>query len=131
MIENRKMNQVNTISEKKFGIFFGAVGFVIFGYQYFYAHQLQWATLLAGIAALVLAFFMPSVYKYPNMLWFYLGIFLQKLFSPVLLAVMFFIILLPFGLAKRWFSKSKNTVGKTGWVEVNQTYDADSFKHLF
>lgn len=131
MIEDRKLNHKNTITERKFGFFLGAVGFVVFAYLYFQTHTFHWAILLASAAILVLAFLLPSIYKYPNKLWFYLGLFLQKLVSPVLLAVMFFVILLPFGLAKRLFSKNKNTVGKTGWIEVNHTYDADSFKHLF
>lgn len=63
-----------------------------------------WA-LLAGIVLLLVSFAQPSLLSGLNKLWAKFGMLLHKATSPVLLAILFFLILSPFAVVMRLFRK--------------------------
>ena len=77
------------------------------------------AIVLAGIAMLA-----PRVLHRPNLLWARLGLLLGKIVSPVVLGVLFFLVLAPFGIVMRALGKDplRLTIDRdatTYWIERN------------
>lgn len=63
----------------------------------------------------------PGILTWPNKQWMRLGFLLQKIISPVVLAIIYFGIFTPYGLflkifQKDTFNKTFNPKGKTYWV---------------
>lgn len=89
-------------SERSFGIVF-AVVFALFG---------SWPLLqetgpgleLLGISAAfgLLAWLRPAVLRPLNRLWYRIGVLLNRIVSPVVMGAIFFLMVLPFGLVRRW-----------------------------
>ena len=56
-----------------------------------------------------------------NSIWFKVGIFLGNFISPIVMAIIFFIVITPISLLLRLFNKDvlnlKNNKGKTYWIK--------------
>jgi hypothetical protein len=135
MLETRKTIDHNQISEKKFGITFGTVFLLLAFATMFYGWFSCWIPLAMACLFLAAAFFLPSVLYYPNRVWFYFGLLLQKITTPIILGVMFFVLLFPIGMVLRLLGKGslrkefKDTSTKTYWVEREK--NEIKFEHIF
>ena len=81
--------------------------------------------MVLAFVFMMIALLKPSLFKWPNYLWFRFGILLGKIVSPVVMALIFFLVIFPTGLALRLFKKDilglkidKNK--KTYWVHRDQ-----------
>jgi hypothetical protein len=92
-------------SERSFGFvfaaFFSIVGAAAAWNQ---ARGYGWWIALGFLCAAV-AWFAPSVLKPLNLLWFRFGLLLHRIVSPVMLALMFFLVFTPVGWCMRLFGK--------------------------
>lgn len=100
-----RLESVQSGSNRSFGFvfasFFGIVGLLplLTG-----SASKPWALIVAGIFLLV-AIVHPRVLAPLNRLWFRFGLLLHKIVSPIMLAIMFFLVITPIGLLMRALGK--------------------------
>tara|TARA_B110000003_G_C16579456_1_gene507490 strand:+ start:203 stop:607 length:405 start_codon:yes stop_codon:yes gene_type:complete len=109
-------------SPKSFGIVFSIVFLLFSLYPLINSEGVKvWALLLA-VVFLLLAFIAPNILSFPNKLWFKFGIFLGSIIAPIVMALVYFLTVLPTGLIMRLLGKDllkqkldKNA--KSYWIE--------------
>lgn len=108
-------------SDRKFGLAFG--GFFCFVALWPLVHHaaLRWWALPVAAVLLVLAVFAPHFLAPLNRAWFRLGLALNKIVSPVLMAVLFFGAVVPLGWFLRWkgedlLSLKRAPEAETYWI---------------
>ena len=92
-------------SEKSFGIVFSIVFLLISLYPILEYKQLQVWALIVSIVFFIISFLAPKILEPLNNIWFRFGIMLGSVISPIIMAVVFFIVILPIGLMMRIFRK--------------------------
>ena len=130
------INHISTekSSEKSFGIVFSIVFLVIALYPLTNSDNFHiWAIIISALF-LLLAFIMPQILALPNKLWFKFGILLGSITAPIVMALVYFIAVLPTGLIMRLLGKDllkqkldKNA--KSYWIE--RTEPMGSMKNQF
>lgn len=111
-------------SNRSFGFVFAAVFFVIGAFPLLAGKSaLVWA-LATGAAFALVALAIPVVLAPLNRLWLKLGLLLHKVVSPIVLAILFFVVITPMGLAMRLFGKDPLRLrldkgSKSYWIERN------------
>jgi len=116
---------VNKSSPKSFGIVFSIVFLVVALYPLTNSEGLRiWALTMSAVFFL-LAFVAPKVLAFPNKLWFKFGILLGSIIAPIVMALVYFIAVLPTGLIMRLLGKDllkqkldKNA--KSYWIERSE-----------
>jgi hypothetical protein len=112
-------------SPKSFGVVFSVV-FLLFG-----LHPLinsegikVWALIISAVF-LLLAFKAPNSLSFLNKLWFKFGILLGSIIAPIVMAIVYFLTVLPTGLIMRLLGKDllkqkldKNT--NSYWIERSE-----------
>ena len=125
-------------SERSFGILFT----ILFALAAAYGVYAGWPTLrisvLAGLCAAMLAagLFAPNVLRPFNRAWFLLGQLLEKIFRPIVLGMMFFLMITPVAFVIRIFGRDELRLKKrrvpSYWLERDPPGpEADSFKNQF
>jgi hypothetical protein len=125
-------------SNKKFGLLFFGVFFVLA----LYAYSKNEATLIIGLLFLLSSVFLISSFFYQSLLsplnkaWFRLGLALGKIVSPIVLGIIFFGLITPVALIARLLGrdelKLKRPKKSSYWSEpIGSNSDADSFKNQF
>ena len=92
-------------SEKSFGLVFSIVFLIVYLYPFFFNKSSNLWALFICIIFLLLAFFYPKALKYPNKIWYYFGLILGFIVSPIVLALIYFTTVVPTGLTIRFFNK--------------------------
>mgnify|MGYP001475359285 CR=1 FL=1 len=102
------IDENNSVSNKKFGLFFGAVFGVLAGYFFVYGDEL-FSRLFALIALcfLLISFAAPIILTPMNKLWMGLGSLLGRIVSPIILGVIFFGIFSPVAFISKIFSRDE------------------------
>tara|TARA_Y100000817_G_C16806486_1_gene522187 strand:- start:623 stop:1015 length:393 start_codon:yes stop_codon:yes gene_type:complete len=124
-------------SNKNFGITFGIIFIIVSIILFFY----DLSYLLLAFIGLIFIFLgiINSKFLYPlNFIWFKFGIFLSRLISPLILFLMFYLIITPYGLIVRLFkkeireikSKKKTLKGNTFWNKSDIKYDINFDKQF-
>ena len=109
-------------SPKSFGIVFSIVFLIVALYPKTNSEDIHlWAVIVSAIF-LLLAFVAPQILELPNKLWFKFGIILSSIIAPVVMALVYFVAVLPTGLIMRLLGKDllkqkldKNA--KSYWIE--------------
>jgi hypothetical protein len=112
-------------SEKSFGVVFSIVFLIFSLYPLINSESLRiWALVVSAIFFL-LAFFAPTMLVIPNRLWFKLGLLLGSIVAPIVMALVYFVTVLPTGLLMRLLGNDllkqkldKNA--KSYWVKRNE-----------
>lgn len=106
MESNRSADPVQASSERSFGIVFCVVFLIVACWPLVFggAGVRLWALAVAA-AILAVALLRPRWLAAPNRLWFRFGLLLHAVVSPIALGVIFFLGILPTGLALRLFGK--------------------------
>jgi hypothetical protein len=113
-------------SPKDFGIIFSIVFLIIALYPLTNSEDVRlWAMVVSAIF-LLLAFVASQLLELPNKLWFKFGMLLGSIIAPVVMALVYFIAVLPTGLIMRLLGKDilkqsldKNT--KSYWIERSES----------
>jgi ABC-type phosphate transport system permease subunit len=99
--------EIKTGSERKFGlvffVFFALVGIAPLWHRAGGAMRV-WALILAAIF-LVLSLFWTVPLKPLNRGWLKFGLLLHAIINPVVMALMFYVVVTPFGIGMRIFGK--------------------------
>lgn len=92
-------------SDRKFGLTLGGIFAFIAVWKA--ATWSAWGFLWGGLAAafIILALTRASLLSSPNRLWLKFGLLLHRIVSPIIMAILFYVTILPVGLLMRAFGK--------------------------
>ena len=115
------MADVKIGSNRSFGIVFFIVFLLIAIYPLINNEDIRIWSLLVSIIFLVLGIINSNILSPLNKLWFKFGILLGKIISPIIMAIIFFLVVTPIGLMMRIISKDllnlKYSDYKSYWIE--------------
>ena len=111
-------------SNRSFGIVFFIVFLIISFYPLTYNGDITGWTLVISIIFLILGFINSKILNPLNKLWYNFGIFLGRIISPIIMALIFFAVVTPIGLIMRLLRKDLlnlkyNKKNKSYWIEKN------------
>ena len=115
------MDDIKISSNKSFGIVFFVVFLLIAIYPLTNGGDIRiWSGIISFIF-LVLGLLNSSILTPLNKIWFKFGIILGKIISPVIMAIIFFLVVTPTGLIMRILRKDilnlKFNQNKSYWIE--------------
>ena len=131
-----KLSDIELPSNRKFGLLFTFV-FAAVAVYFFTAANLTWAYLFVIVA---LIFFVITLTNEKlllplNKLWMRLGFLLGMLISPIVLGIIFFGVITPYGLIMRLFGRDElrlqKRINQTNWVSRSQDMPQTDFTKQF
>ena len=131
-----KFSDIELPSNKKFGFFFTFV-FAILAFYFLFIDSILWAQALAILAAffLLITVIIPQVLLPLNKLWMRLGLLLGMIVSPIVLGIIFFGLVTPYGVVMGMFGRDelrlKFTKKSSHWISRSESIKSDSFKNQF
>ena len=131
-----KLSDIELPSNRKFGLLFTFV-FAAVAVYFFTAANLTWAYLFVIVA---LIFFVITLTNEKlllplNKLWMRLGFLLGMLISPIVLGIIFFGLIAPYGLIMRLFGRDElrlqKRINQTNWITRSQEMPQTDFTKQF
>ena len=114
-------SEKNKSSNRSFGIVFFIVFLIIGTYPMLNEGDLRLWSLIFSVIFLILGLLNSEFLTPLNKIWFKFGIFLGKIFSPLIMVLIFFFVVTPIGLLMRFIGKDvlnlKFNNDKSYWVE--------------
>ena len=92
-------------SPKSFGVVFSIVFLIVALYPLANSEDIRLWAIIVSAVCLLLAFVAPQVLELPNKLWFKFGMLLGSIIAPVVMALVYFITVVPTGLIMRLLGK--------------------------
>ena len=115
------MDDIKISSNRSFGIVFFIVFLLIALYPLTYSQDIRIWSVIISLIFFVLGLFNSKILTPLNKLWFKFGIFLGKIISPIIMAIIFFLVVTPIGLLMRLLGKDlinlKYNNNKSYWIE--------------
>ena len=99
------INDVKIGSNRSFGIVFFAVFLIISIYPLINGNNIRLWALIISLVFLIFGLLNSTILNPLNRLWFKFGIFLGKIVSPLIMAIIFFIVVTPIGIFMRILRK--------------------------
>jgi hypothetical protein len=114
--------QVKASSNRAFGWVFVIVLLIIALWPLTLGGALRWWSLIVSGLVAVVTLAAPRLLTIPNRLWLRLGLLLHRVVSPVVLAIMFYIIITPLGLLMRIFARDnlrlrRDAAAESYWIK--------------
>ena len=131
-----KFSDIELPSNKKFGFFFTFV-FAILAFYFLFIDSILWAQAIAILAVLFLLItvIIPQALLPLNRLWMRLGLLLGMIVSPIVLGIIFFGLVTPYGVVMRMFGRDelrlKFTKKSSHWISRSESIKPDSFENQF
>ena len=100
-----RQHDIRASSNRGFGWVFTIVFAVIAVWPLFFGGPLRWWSLITAGVFLVITLAAPALLALPNRLWLRFGLLLNRIVSPVVLAIMFYLVVTPTGMLMRVFAK--------------------------
>ena len=92
-------------SNRAFGVVFTAVFLIVALWPLLSGQSPRiWALAVSGLVLLITVA-VPGLLTVPNRLWMKFGLLLHRIISPVVLAILFYVVVTPMGLIMRAFGK--------------------------
>ena len=108
-------------SNRSFGIVFFIVFLLIFFYPLLKNENISTWSLIISLVFLILGLVKSKFLSPLNRLWFKFGLLLGKIFSPLVMGTIFFVVVTPIGLLMRLFNKDllnlKLNKKKSYWIK--------------
>ena len=108
-------------SEKNFGQIFFLLFFIIAIYPLFKGGNLKVYLLILSIIILSFAYLLPQMLKIPNKIWLKFGVILSKFMTPLILAIMYLVTIVPIGVFFKFTNrdplKLKKLPKSTYWIK--------------
>lgn len=131
-----KTKHENLPSEKSFGLVFAVFFSILGAYPIIGGNPPRvWCFILA-LALAVASVTFPNLLFFPNLLWYRFGSFMHQLTQPVILGVVFFFIITPFGVFIRILGadllrlKKRDSV-QSYWLNRESTEDREKMRLQF
>lgn len=100
-----RAQHIKSSSNRAFGWVFVMVFLIIGAWPLVSGGAPRWWSLIISGVVLVVTVAAPALLTLPNRLWLRLGLLLNRVISPVVLAFMFYVVVTPMGLLMRMFAK--------------------------
>ena len=97
--------QVKASSNRAFGWVFVIAFLIIALWPLAFGGALRWWSLIVSGSVAVVTMAAPALLTIPNRLWLRFGLLLHRVISPIVLAIMFYLVVTPMGLLMRVFAK--------------------------
>jgi len=139
MHENfQRQEKIRASSDRSFGLVFAAV-FALAAFLPLLRspHQPRWWAAIIAIGFALVALFWPKRLAVTNRLWLKFGVFLHAIVSPIVLALLFYVAIVPVALLKRVFGNDSlrlkaDRAAKTYWITRDPANSAlSSMKRQF
>ena len=115
------MDDIKISSNKSFGIVFFVVFLLIAIYPLTHGGNIRIWSGIISLIFLVLGLLNSGILTPLNKIWFKFGIILGKIISPLIMAIIFFLVVTPTGLIMRILRKDilnlKYNQNKSYWIE--------------
>ena len=115
------MNDVKISSNRSFGVVFFIVFLLIALYPVINKEEIRVWSLIVSLIFLVLGLLNSKILDPLNQIWFKFGVFLGRIISPLIMAIIFFFVVTPIGLIMRTLGKDilnlRYNTKKTYWIE--------------
>ena len=115
------MDDVKISSNRSFGIVFFIVFLLIGLYPLTYNGEIRIWSLFFSFIFIILGLLNSRILTPLNKVWFKFGLFLGKIISPLIMAIIFFLVVTPIGLIMRLVGKDvlnlKFNTKKSYWIE--------------
>ena len=115
------MDDVKISSNRSFGILFFIVFLIISFYPIINNDSFRLWSLIVSLVFVTLGILNSRILTPLNLLWFKFGILLGKITSPLIMAIIFFLVVTPIGFLMRLFKKDvlnmKFNNNKSYWIE--------------
>ena len=115
-------NKEKLPSNKNFGIVFFLVFIIIGLWPLLENNEIRYWSIFTSLIFLLLGLLNSKILKPLNKLWFYFGILLGRMISPLVMGIIFYLIVTPIGLLMRLFRKDilnlkYNTNSRSYWIK--------------
>jgi len=117
------LHEIKSSSDRAFGLVFACVSMTVGAYLMIRGQgsAYLWFLLLAALFLLA-AVFSPGILAPLNKIWTRFGLLLHAIVSPIVLGTIFFLVVMPIGLAMRLFGKNPlplrfDREAKTYWIQ--------------
>tara|TARA_B100001123_G_scaffold344797_1_gene391944 strand:+ start:633 stop:1019 length:387 start_codon:yes stop_codon:yes gene_type:complete len=121
-------NKIKLPSNRNFGIFFFIVFLIIGFWPLLNQSDPRYWLIFISLGFLILGILNSKVLTPLNKIWFYFGITLGKIISPVVMGIIFFLVVTPTGIIMRLLGKDilnlKKNTKATYWInkeKINTT----------
>src|SRR5262245_4833280 len=103
MVSNQKTSKTSFRVEREFGLIVGSMLILLGSWWLYRNHWLMVAKGFLGIGAVlvVLGLLLPRSLVYPNRAWMALAKLLSLITTPIILAIIFYLVVMPIGFLKR------------------------------
>ena len=112
-------------SNKSFGIVFFIVFFLISLYPLTNDGSLNLWSLIISFIFLILGILNSRILSSLNIIWFKFGLFLGRIFAPLIMGIIFFLVVTPIGLIMKFLKKDllnlKFNNNESYWIKRNST----------
>lgn len=136
----RRSHAVKASSDRTFGIVFAVVFLVVALWPLQTAPlslaAINWWALTVAIAFLGVALIRPALLQPANRLWLKFGLLLHRIVNPVVMAVLFFGVITPYGVVMRLVGKDPMRRGfddstQSYWISRDSEMPPTSMKNQF
>ena len=133
---NKNKVNLKLPSNRKFGIFFTFVLALFAVYFYITTNMiLTYISLLTSLTLLGISIVKADVLFPLNKLWMKFGFLLGKIINPIVLGMIFFILITPFGFIMRLFGRDELRLrlknNNTYWKNRSQNLQQTNFRQQF
>jgi len=115
------MKNIKIGSNKSFGVVFSIVFLIVALYPVLNNNSIRTWSIILSLIFLILGLLNSPILSPLNKIWFYFGIFLGKIVSPLIMAIIFFIVVTPIGFIMRLLKKDilnlRFNNNKTYWIK--------------
>jgi hypothetical protein len=132
----QEYKKIKNISNKNFCLTFSCLFFLVNTYFFiFQPHFIFWPLFLS-VVLFVLAFTRPQLIAPFNQIWIKFGQILGKMITPIIMAVLYFLVLLPVGIIFKILGRDilkikQSDIRKTYWFDIEQPSNQNNFTEQF
>ena len=115
------MDKIKVSSNRSFGIIFCIVFLIIAFYPLINGEEIRIWSIIVSIIFLLLGLINSQILTPLNKIWFKFGILLGNIISPIVMAIVFFVVVTPTGIIMKILRKDliglKKNNKNTYWIE--------------
>lgn len=132
-----RTHEVKASSNRSFGWIFATFFLIIAVWPLVSGGMVRWWSVSVAAAFALVTVAAPKLLALPNRLWLRLGLLLNRIISPIVLAFLFYIVVTPMGALMRTLGKDSLRLRRSAsdasyWIERNPPGPKpDSMKHQF
>lgn len=132
----KSVRRKNEVSDKKFGYTFSVILLIAGIWSLYSGYSFYWIWLGLSLIFGVSAMWFSQILKPLNIFWFYMGLMLQMLVSPLILFVLFLVFFIPVGIFRKIWPRKGIPMKpdpniSSYWILGKGMYPNGKFKHLY